>query len=44
MKGLMWKLLRKHVSAVQLVGFALANLVGLTIVILAIQFYQVQQV
>lgn len=39
MKGLMWKLLRKHVSAVQLGGFAVANLIGLTIVILAVQFY-----
>ncbi len=40
MKGLMWRLLRKHISAGQLIGFALANLVGLTIVILAVQFYQ----
>lgn len=39
MKNLMWKLLRKHISATQLVGFGLANLVGLTIVILAVQFY-----
>lgn len=39
MKGLMWKLLRKHISATQLIGFALANLVGLTIVTLAVQFY-----
>ena len=40
MKGLMWKLLRKHISTSQLLGFALANLVGLTIVTLAVQFYQ----
>lgn len=38
--GLMWKLLRKHISKSQLVGFSLANLIGLTIVILAVQFYQ----
>ncbi|MBR1935357.1 MAG: ABC transporter permease [Muribaculaceae bacterium] len=35
----MWKLLRKNVSRAQLVGFAVANLIGLSIVILAIQFY-----
>src|SRR5574344_462132 len=40
MKGLMWRLLRKHISAGQLIGFAVANLIGLTIVILAVQFYQ----
>ena len=40
MKGLLWKLLRKHISRTQLVGFAIANLIGLTIVILAVQFYQ----
>lgn len=39
MKNLMWKLLRKHISASQLIGFSLANLIGLTIVILAVQFY-----
>lgn len=40
MKGLLWKLLRKHISKGQLIGFSLANLVGLTIVIMAVQFYQ----
>ena len=35
----MWKLLRKHISKAQLIGFSLANLVGLSIVILAVQFY-----
>lgn len=35
----MWKLLRKNVSRAQLVGFAVANLIGLSIVILAVQFY-----
>ena len=39
MKGLMWKLLRKHISTSQLIGFSIANLIGLTIVILAVQFY-----
>lgn len=39
MNNLLWKLLRKHISPVQLIGFSLANLVGLTIVILAVQFY-----
>ncbi len=39
MKALMWKLLRKHISKSQLAGFSLANLIGLTIVILAVQFY-----
>ena len=34
---MLWKLLRQHISTVQLAGFALANLVGLTIVMLAIQ-------
>ena len=38
-KGLMWKLLRKHISKSQLIGFSAANLIGLTIVILAVQFY-----
>lgn len=38
--NLIWKLLRKHISASQLVGFSIANLVGLTIVILAVQFYE----
>ena len=36
---LIWKLLRKHISASQLTGFSIANLVGLTIVILGVQFY-----
>ena len=35
----MWKLLRKHVSTMQLGGFAIANLIGLTIVGIALQFY-----
>lgn len=39
MKKLMWKLLRKHVSVGQFIGFSLANLIGLGIVIVALQFY-----
>ena len=35
MKNLMWRLLRRNVSVGQMVGFAIANLVGLTIVVLA---------
>lgn len=37
---LVWKLLRKHVSLPQLVGFFFANLLGMWIVMLGIQFYQ----
>lgn len=37
---LVWKLLRKHVSVWQLVGFFLANLCGMVIVLLSVQFYQ----
>lgn len=36
---LLWKLLRQHVSAGQLAGFFLANLFGMIIVLLSIQFY-----
>lgn len=34
------RLLRRNVSASQLVGYAMANLVGLTIVLTALQFYR----
>lgn len=37
--NLIWKLLRKHISAPQLVGFFFANLLGMLIIMLAIQFY-----
>ncbi|MBQ7689737.1 MAG: ABC transporter permease [Muribaculaceae bacterium] len=40
MHSLLWKLLRKNISLVQLIGFGIANLVGLTIVILVVQFYR----
>jgi hypothetical protein len=36
---LLWKLLRQHVSTSQSVGFFLANLIGLAIILLGIQFY-----
>ncbi len=36
---LLWKLLRQHLSVLQLGGFALANLVGMVIILLSIQFY-----
>ena len=34
---LVWKLLRQHVSLLQLGGFFLANLVGMVIILLSIQ-------
>ncbi|MEG1546194.1 MAG: ABC transporter permease, partial [Bacteroides sp.] len=37
---LVWKLLRQHISLPQLAGFFLANLFGMTIVLLGIQFYR----
>ncbi|MBQ8051141.1 MAG: ABC transporter permease [Bacteroidaceae bacterium] len=37
---LVWKLLRQHISAPQLAGFFLANLLGMLIVLLALQFYK----
>lgn len=36
---LVWKLLRENISKAQLIGFSIANLIGLIIVLLAIQFY-----
>ena len=39
MNRLVWKLLRRHVSIGQLTGFFLANLFGMTIVLLAVQAY-----
>lgn len=36
---LVWKLLRQHISIPQFAGFFFANLVGMTIIILGIQFY-----
>lgn len=37
---LVWKLLRQHISVGQLVGFFFANLLGMLIVLLSVQFYQ----
>ena len=37
---LLWKLLRRHISIGQLLGFFLANLLGMLIVLLSVQFYQ----
>lgn len=39
MNKLVWKLLRQHVSIGQLTGFFFANLFGMLIVLLSIQFY-----
>lgn len=36
---LLWKLLRQHISVPQLVGFFFANLAGMWIVMLGVQFY-----
>ena len=38
--GLIWKLLRQQISVLQLAGFFVANLMGMLIVLLAMQFYQ----
>lgn len=38
--SLVWKLLRQHISKSQFVGFFFANLLGMLIVLLSIQFYQ----
>lgn len=40
MKNIVWRLLRRNISAGQLAGYALANFVGLAIVLTAIQFYR----
>ncbi|WP_101543036.1 hypothetical protein [Bacteroides cutis] len=40
MNKLVWKLLRQHISLGQLSGFFLANLFGMMIVLLSIQFYR----
>jgi len=40
MNKLIWKLLRQHISVGQLIGFFFANLFGMMIVLLSIQFYK----
>lgn len=37
---MIWKLLRQHISVAQLAGFVLANLCGMVIVLLGVQFYK----
>lgn len=37
--NLVWKLLRQHISTPQLAGFFFANLLGMLIVLLSLQFY-----
>lgn len=37
---MVWKLLKQHVSPSQLLGFSLANVCGMVIVLLAVQFYR----
>ena len=37
--NLVWKLLRRHVSVAQLAGFFVANLFGMLVVLLSVQFY-----
>lgn len=37
--ALVWKLLRQHISIPQFVGFFFANLVGMLIILLGVQFY-----
>lgn len=36
---MVWKLLRKNISPVQIAGYAVANLIGLAIIIAAVKFY-----
>lgn len=38
-KSIVWQLLRRNISVAQLTGYAVANLVGLAIVVTALQFY-----
>lgn len=38
--SIVWKLMRRHISLGQLTGFFFANLCGMVIVLLSIQFYQ----
>lgn len=38
--NLVWKLLRQHISIPQFMGFFFANLVGVVIILLGVQFYQ----
>ncbi len=37
---LIWRLLRKHISGLQLAGFFLTNLAGVAIILTAVQLYR----
>lgn len=37
---LLWKLLRKHINISQIIGFSVANLIGMFIMLLSIQVYE----
>ena len=39
-RSTVWRLLRHNISVGQLAGYAIANLVGLAIVLTAVQFYR----
>ena len=39
MNKLLWKLIRLQISPWQLAGFALANIIGLSVVLFGVQFY-----
>lgn len=39
-KNVVWRLLRHNISPWQIAGYAIANLIGLTIVLTALQFYR----
>ncbi len=36
---LIWKLLKQNISKPQLIGFFFANLIGMTILLISLQFY-----
>lgn len=38
-KGLLWRLLRQNISVLQIAGYTAANLIGMAIVLGAVQFY-----
>ncbi|MBF1047370.1 MAG: ABC transporter permease, partial [Porphyromonadaceae bacterium] len=40
MNTLLLRLLKRHISPAQLLGFVLANLIGLGILLLGLQFYR----
>lgn len=39
-RNIVWRLLRRNISPGQIIGYALANFIGLAIVITAVQFYR----